>query len=1179
MARAVPGYTDGNGYFDVTPQDYYTIYNLNPLFTAGTKGAGSTIAVIEESDIEYGTVNSSTHVATGGDVATFRSLFGVPGTLNMLVYHGYGTTTCSDPGIDPSGNGEDEEASLDAEWATAAAPSATLVFMSCDNVEDDGIFTSMTALIDNSYSDSMSLSYGETERLYTDFSFLDTLYAQAAMQGQSVFISTGDSGSDVEDQNTTGTAVSGINVSAFSASPNVTASGGTDFSDYYDALENGPAQSTYWSSSNSSTYGNAISYVPETAWNDSCASSILAAAEGDTGAGLCATGDYAAGDVVGGSGGISTHYSQPSYQTGITGLSSSITMRVQPDFAAFAGNGFWYHGLIFCDSHYSEYACDNTADFGLAGGTSFVAPQMAGVGGLLVDYTGSRQGLLNYGLYSLAKTQFTASATKTACYSNGQTANSGVTTGLPASTCIFHDVTTSNNSEPCESGSLDCYVNSGKAYGMLSTTGATSLTVAYPSGIGYDEVSGIGTPNIYNLVTKWNTAFSTSTALSASSTSITTSQSTTLTAKVTATVPNGSVYAAVTGKATFYSGTTSIGSCTLSSAACDISVTGSTLGTGSHSITAVYSGSNNYPTSTSTAVSVTVTSSTATTTTTASASPSSISYGSSTTLKATVTASSGTATGTITFTYSSTTLGTCTLSSGSCTLATTALPVGSDLVTASYPGVNGQFGSSSGTVTVTVTTATTTTAVTATPNSIAYGASTTLKATVTSSGGTPTGTITFKYSTTTLGTCTLSSGTCSLATTALPVGSDSVTASYGGATDFATSSGSATVTVTTAATTTAVTATPNSIAYGASTTLKATVTSSGGTPTGTITFKYSTTTLGTCTLSSGTCSLATTALPVGSDSVTASYGGATDFATSSGSATVTVTTAATTTAVTATPNSIAYGASTTLKATVTSSAGTPTGTITFKYSTTTLGTCTLSSGTCSLATTALPVGSDSVTASYGGATDFATSSGSATVTVNAATTTTVLTVTPNPVAVGANVTLKATVTASVGTATGGTVTFVANGDTLIACTLENGSCSVANVNTNGFAAGTYSGTAVYGGTTDFSGSTSPAVPVTLSKSATTTTVAVSPTTVTPPATVTATATVARPGGSQGTPTGTVSFYADGILLGTSTVGTNGKATFSDPTTGVTAGSYTISATYSGDSNDNTSSGSTSVTVN
>src|SRR5208282_2168650 len=164
----------------------------------------------------------------------------------------------------------------------------------------------------------------------------------------------------------------------------------------------------------------------------------------------------------GGSGGISTHYAVPAWQTGISGYSNS--KHSIPDISGFASSGWWGHALIFCDSNSPDApssGCTSDANFGEAGGTSFVAPYMAGVAGLLVDYTGSRQGLLNPALYALAKAQYTAAATKTACYSNGQTSNTGITTGLPAADCIFNDVTTGDNDVPCAAGSTGCFVNTG----------------------------------------------------------------------------------------------------------------------------------------------------------------------------------------------------------------------------------------------------------------------------------------------------------------------------------------------------------------------------------------------------------------------------------------------------------------------------------------------------------------------------------------------------------------------------------------------------------------------------------------------------------------------------------------------------------------------------------------------
>lgn len=95
--------------------------------------------------------------------------------------------------------------------------------------------------------------------------------------------------------------------------------------------------------------------------------------------------------------------------------------------------------------------------------------------------------------------------------------------------------------------------------------------------------------------------------------------------------------------------------------------------------------------------------------------------------------------------------------------------------------------------------------------------------------------------------------------------------------------------------------------------------------------------------------------------------------------------AGTITAVTANPTSITTGGGVTLTATSTSSSGTPTGTVTFTSGGASLGTENLSGGVATLTTTSLPVGTDAITASYGGTSAFAASTGSTSVTVNSAT--------------------------------------------------------------------------------------------------------------------------------------------------------------------------------------------------
>ena len=365
------------------------------------------------------------------------------------------------------------------------------------------------------------------------------------------------------------------------------------------------------------------------------------------------------------------------------------------------------------------------------------------------------------------------------------------------------------------------------------------------------------------------------------------------------------------------------------------------------------------------------------TTTALTSSATSVATGTSVTLTATVTPS--TATGTVTFMDGTTSLGTGTLSSGKATLATSFSTAGTHSITAVYGGSTTFAGSTSPAVSITVTstkTATTTT-LTASPTSVATGATVTLTATV--SPSTATGTVTFMDGTTSIGTGTLSSGKATLATSFSTAGTHSITAVYGGSTTFATSTSPAvsiTVTSTLTATTTALTASPTSVATGATVTLTATVTPS--TATGTVTFLDGTTSLGTATLSSGKATLATSFSTAGTHSITAVYGGSTTFAGSTSPAvsiTVTSTLTATTTSLAVSTTTPAVGASVTLTATV--SPSTATGTVTFFSGTTSLGTGTLSSGVATLTTSFATAGTDSLTATYGGSTTFATSTSSA----------------------------------------------------------------------------------------------------------------------------------------------------------------------------------------------------------
>jgi hypothetical protein len=481
---------------------------------------------------------------------------------------------------------------------------------------------------------------------------------------------------------------------------------------------------------------------------------------------------------------------------------------------------------------------------------------------------------------------------------------------------------------------------------------------------------------------------------------------------------------AAPGKITFKNGTTVLATKTV--VAGTATFTTASLAVGAHALSAVYTpSSGDYLTSTGHA-SLTITK--IPTTTKLTAVPVSPQFfGTSVTLTATVTPHLA---GTVEFKVGSTVLGTkpVTVGSGTASLQTSALPVGTDAVLAAFTPTSGDYATSTKTIHYTVKALTaTTTKLTPSPASPqVYGTTVTLKATVTPV--TAPGTVEFKVGSTVLGTKSVAGGTASISTTALPVGSDTLTALFTPTADsgFKSSSGTSPYTVDPISTRTALTATPPSPqVFGTTVTLKATVTPA--TAPGTVQFKAGSTVLGTKSVTGGTASLKTTALPVGGDTLTATFTPSSgNFAASSKTATYTINPIATTTVLTASPASPQFaGTVITLRAVVTPPVAT--GSVEFKVGSTVLGTQSVSGGVASLPTAALPVGSDTLVAIFTPSTaDYSGSTGTASFTVKAVTsTTTKLSTTPSsPQTYGTSITLTATVSPS---AAPGSVQFFVGG--------------------------------------------------------------------------------------------------------------------------------------------------------
>jgi len=518
-------YTISGGPHALVPGDISVIYNLNPVFAAGYTGKGQSIMVVED-----------TYLYSTGDWTVFRKIFGLTrpypyGTLTQV--SPAGAVTCTNPGFqgnsaDP-GYGDDGEAAIDVEWATAAAPNAAIVLAACtDTTTTFGGLIALENVLNGpvgSLPSVVSISYGEAEASNgaAANAAYNTAYQQAVAEGVSIFVSSGDQDAASADGGSPSTH--GISISGFTSTPYNVSVGGLDFGYTADGVSAG----SYWSATNSPTYSSALSYIQEVPWNNSCAGGLVATYLGGAGftpLELCNNAAVTSPsgslnfllNAVGGSGGPSgcatgtpssngkvsgtcAGYAKPAFQSGIFG-NPSDGVRDIPDVSLFASNGFWDSYYVTCWSNPDSNVGGGSVCTGAPstwagfGGTSVSSPIMAGIQALVNQKTGSRWGNPNTEYYSLANAEYGLSG-NAVCNSN--------TVNKTANACIFYDITQGDNDAVCKanrSGTLDnCYV-SGGTYGVLSTSNAADQP-AYSTNVGWDFPSGIGSVNAYNLVMNW----------------------------------------------------------------------------------------------------------------------------------------------------------------------------------------------------------------------------------------------------------------------------------------------------------------------------------------------------------------------------------------------------------------------------------------------------------------------------------------------------------------------------------------------------------------------------------------------------------------------------------------------------------------------------------------------------
>ncbi|MGZ4854968.1 MAG: protease pro-enzyme activation domain-containing protein [Candidatus Angelobacter sp.] len=362
--------TAGNGAHFLAPADFATIYNVKPLYNAAPAidGTGQTIAIVGRTDINL------------ADVQFFRTFFGLPANDPIFVHNG------ADPGN--LGGGEETEADLDVEWSGAIARNATIKFVISQTAATDGVDLSAQFIVNNNLANVMSTSFGlcETALGAAGNNFWSTLWAQAAAQGITAFVSSGDSGAAGCDPSgaLTGT---GLGVNGLSSTPNNISVGGTQFNE---------GAGNFWSAANNpADQSSVLSYIPEIAWNESGAVA--------GGSNLFSTG-----------GGASVIHAKPAFQAG-PGVPADGARDV-PDVSLTSAG---HDGYLIIQGHTA-----NASGLAAVGGTSAASPSFAGLMALVVQKTGSAQGNANPIFYGMGQNQFAG----------------GIS--------VYHDTTSGNNSVP-----------------------------------------------------------------------------------------------------------------------------------------------------------------------------------------------------------------------------------------------------------------------------------------------------------------------------------------------------------------------------------------------------------------------------------------------------------------------------------------------------------------------------------------------------------------------------------------------------------------------------------------------------------------------------------------------------------------------------------------------------------
>ena len=1064
-----PAFTVGNTttgyYFFLGPADAATIYDTPTTLNAnhsGTTydGTGVTIGIAGDSNIDL-TQN-----------VNYRATFGLSAKATAVVVDG----------ADPGQNADAIEAYLDTQVAGGIAPNANVIlYTAADTTYQSGLFLAAERAIDDNQVDILSVSFGACEAGLGAASnqYISDLWEQAAAQGISVTVASGDSGSaDCDNPHLETDATLGLAVNGISSTPYNISVGGTDYDILY---SNFPTSFTnYVDLTNTlANHRSALKYIPEEPWNNSTYPNTSISQN----VALSVVSNYQTqNNIVAGGGGVSAFYPAPTWQSGF----GSTAGRNVPDVSLLAGNGFYGALWGICTNVDTDASGNPLTDCAAGatgnnfyltgiGGTSAAAPAFAGMLALLEQKTGSRLGQADYVLYKLAKSKYST---------------------------VFHDVATGDNSVSCVSGSTNCSPNPLSEF----------FLTGYDAKTGYDQASGLGSVDATQMVNNWLTAGMVTTTSTLQLNGATTAlnfvhgQSVTVAGTVSGSggTPTGDLALVDDLSPASYPGQEAIATFSLSGGA--ISGTTNALPGGSYNVSAHYGGDSTFAQSDSNAIAVTVGAESSTTnlkvvgyydpaTGQTAATPyygyiyllDAQPYGNS----ASLASPDGTATGTITFKSGTATLGAAQLSSeGVAELQTTTIPAGANSLTAVFPGDASFNASTSSPVSLAVQPAVmTASGITPTPFFPTVGASVTLSVTYTtdSAGAAPTGTVTFMDGTTTLGTVpltgtagsstALAGATASYTTSTLPGGSNSITTVYSGDGNYAGVTSSATD-VPVAKYQTTLTINPASQTFQVNQPLTVTVTPAQGTglplPTGTVSLYLNSLLVPAVSLTNGSATITIPAntLPLGSSNIAVQYSGDSDYGQASGILAVTVESSGTVTPTVAvvTPGGIVnYPVTVTVNVTGPSGDPTATGTVTLSNGSFFQLTLPLTNGstTFSINGYGLVPGANTLTATYLGDSTYTSGTGTGTVTLIAWTN---LMFTPTSPDFAANEAETVTVTAqgqpNVATPTG-TIDLSGGGYDSGPVQMTAGAASMT-IPANTFTTGSYTLMASYSGDTNYS---------------------------------------------------------------------------------------------------------------